>query len=150
MQDRRISYSEANLQADVFLKTLSVVMDLPGDWHTGLNMVQSIYNIFYTGFLDEFQQLLSWQRINKDVKGCYFNATRLVTFVFDELTRFFAHKYVSERRATPAEVEMSDVDFVASVGLGFREYVRQLKHSPDHWVATCGCFMEMAHDFCHL
>ena len=76
-----------------------------------------------------------------------FNATRLVTFVFDELTRFFAHKYVSERRATPAEVSMSDVDFVASVAVGFREYLLKLKQSEDHWIATCGCFMEMAHDF---
>ena len=31
MQDRRMSYSVANMQAEVFLKALSVVMELAGD-----------------------------------------------------------------------------------------------------------------------
>ena len=44
MQDRRISYSAANVQSEILLKALSVVMDFPGGWHTGLNMAQSIYN----------------------------------------------------------------------------------------------------------
>ena len=30
-QERRISYSAANVQAEIFLKALTVVMDLPGD-----------------------------------------------------------------------------------------------------------------------
>ena len=47
MQDRCISYSAANVQSEVFLKALDVVMELPGDWHTGLNMAQTIYNYCY-------------------------------------------------------------------------------------------------------
>ena len=48
MQDRRISYTHANIQAEVFLQALSVVMEAPGDWHTGLNKLQSIYNLYHT------------------------------------------------------------------------------------------------------
>ena len=85
MQDRRITYSNASIQAEIFLKALSVVMTFPGDWHSGLNMAQTVFNYCYTGFLDEFQSLLQWKRINKEVSSCYFQATRLITFVHDEL-----------------------------------------------------------------
>jgi len=71
MQDRRITYSNASIQAEIFLKALSVVMTFPGDWHLGLNMAQTVFNYCYTGFLDEFQSLLQWKRINKEVSSCY-------------------------------------------------------------------------------
>ena len=45
MQDRHISYSVANVQAEIFLKAITVVMDLPGDWHADLSMAQSIFNV---------------------------------------------------------------------------------------------------------
>ena len=67
------------------MKALSVVMALPGDWHTGLNIAQTIYNYCYTGFLEHFQELLGWKRINKDVSSCYYQAKRLIAFVHDEL-----------------------------------------------------------------
>ena len=59
MQERRLSYSAANIQADVFLKALTRVMPFPGDWHTGLNMLTSIYKLYYDGFLDQFQSMLA-------------------------------------------------------------------------------------------
>ena len=96
MKDRRTTYSVANLQGEVFLTALEVVMRLPGDWHTGLNMAQPIYTFFYEGFLDEFQNILSWKRIYKDVSKSYFQSVRLLTFVFDELMRFFTHQYISD------------------------------------------------------
>ncbi len=36
MQDRKISYTHANVQAEVFLKALSRIVEAPGDWHTGI------------------------------------------------------------------------------------------------------------------
>ena len=41
-QERQMSYSTANVQADVFLKAMSRVMPFPGDWHTGLNQLTSM------------------------------------------------------------------------------------------------------------
>ena len=59
MQGCRLSYSAANIQADVFLKALTQVMPFPGDWHTSLNMLTSIYKLYYDGFLDQFQSMLA-------------------------------------------------------------------------------------------
>ena len=83
-----------------FLKALTVVQEVPGDWHTSLHMLASIYNLYDHCFLEEFQGLLHWKNINKDVRSCYFQASRLVTFVHDELRRFFIHQFVSERACT--------------------------------------------------
>ena len=94
----RCSTNAANIPA-LFgkgLKAVSVVMTLPGDWHTGLNMAQTIFTYGYAGFLEEFQGMLGWKRINKDVSSSYYQSTRLITFVFEELTRFFVHQFVSQ------------------------------------------------------
>ena len=40
---------------------------------------------FKLRFLDQFQDLLGWKRINKDVLLCYYQASRLVEFVSEEL-----------------------------------------------------------------
>ena len=65
MQERNVTFSEANVQSEVFLEALTCVRDLPRDWHTGLNILPSIYNLYYVGFLDQFQDLLKWKRIIK-------------------------------------------------------------------------------------
>ena len=72
-------------------------MPLPGNWHTGLNYAQAIFNYCCHGFLEEFQDMLGWKRINKDVSSCYYQATRLITFVFEEMIRFLVHQYAECR-----------------------------------------------------
>ena len=52
-------------------------------------MVQAIFNVIYVGFLDQFQSLLGWNKINKDVSSCYFHAIQLVIFIFVECVHFF-------------------------------------------------------------
>ena len=100
---RRISYTQANLQADIFIQAMSVVMEIPGDWHTSLNMLQSIYTLYYDGFLDGFQELLKFKRIGKDIRSCYFQASRLMKLVHHELMRFFIHSYVASRGESQAD-----------------------------------------------
>jgi hypothetical protein len=58
IQERRMSFATANVQADVFLEALSRVLPFPGDWHTGLNQLTSIFKLYYDGFLDQFQSML--------------------------------------------------------------------------------------------
>ena len=55
MQDRQISYSAANVQAEILLEALDCVVKFPGDWYTGLNTLSSIYNLYYAGLIDLFQ-----------------------------------------------------------------------------------------------
>lgn len=121
-------------------------MRLP-DWHSGLTFAQSIFDVFYVGFLDEFQGLLLWNRIQKDVSKCYFQAVRLITFVFDELVRFFFHQYVSELSVSEIDNNMEDDTYVMKVTIGLVKFLRSLKNSDDTGIATCAVFVEIAHDF---
>ncbi len=131
MQERRISYTTANIQSEVFLQALTVVMEAPGDWHSGMNMLQSIYNVYYPGFLDQFQGLLNWKRVTKEVRSCYFQASRLVTFVSDELMRFFLHQFIAERTTAPEDDNLRDSAFIAKVTMEFMSFLKSLKESDD-------------------
>ena len=48
MQDRKISYSVANIQGEVFLQAVTVIMDLSGNWHTRLNIFPSRFTMCTT------------------------------------------------------------------------------------------------------
>ena len=109
-------------------------------------MAQSIYNYAYVGFLDQFQEPLGWKRINKDVSSYYFQATRLITFVFDKLIRYFSHQYIAERSVSDTEESLNNRGYIASVTMGFINYLRTLKTSKDNWISTCAVFLELAHD----
>ena len=147
MQLRRITYTQANLQADVFLQAMSVVMEIPGDWHTSLNMLQSIYTLYYDGFLDGFQELLKFKRIGKDIRSCYFQASRLVKLVHNELMRFFIHSYVSSRSESHADQSDSDECYVGRVTTEFMEYLDELRTSDDAWISSCANFLSISFDF---
>ena len=51
-QGHQLSYDKANEQVENFLKATNVVMELPGDWHSGMNMLQSLFNVYYDGFFE--------------------------------------------------------------------------------------------------
>ena len=144
VQERRLSYSSANIQADIFQKALSIVMPAPGDWHTGLNMLTSLYKFYYDGFLDQFQHLLGWKRIKKDVRNQYQQSLRLLTFVHDELYRVLIHKFVGTRCQREGDDSLSDAQFVARVAREFVLYLREMRSSPDKWLCTCCNFLEMS------
>ena len=46
-----LSFEQSSLQAEIFLDAFKLVMFLPGDWHTGLNMLMSIYKISWSDLL---------------------------------------------------------------------------------------------------
>ena len=144
MQDRKISYTQDNVQAEVFLKALSCIVEAPGDWQTGMNMLTSIYNMYYHGFLEHFQSLLGWNRINKDVRSCYYQAARLVKFVSEELNRFFMHDFVNSREDHNEDVD--DPQYLCNTAIAYMEYLRSQRKSDDKWISTCANFLEMSHD----
>ena len=70
---RRLSLDENNETASVFKDALDQMMCVPGDWHAGLSMLQSIMNIFWDGFCRTIGiNCLGWKRIQKDARSCYF------------------------------------------------------------------------------
>ena len=147
MQERKISFTEANLQSKIFLEALTCVRDLLGDWYTGLNTLASMYNLYYVGFLDQFQDLLAWKKINKDVCSCYYLASRLVEFVSDELMRFFIHQFVSSRAIEATDFALSDSQFICKIAIEFKQFLKDQKESDDKWIAMCANFLEMSFDF---
>ena len=113
-------------------------------------MRTSIYNLYYAGFLDQFQSLLSWTRINKDIRSCYYQSSRLVTFVSDELQRFFIHQFVSSRSITRNDFDLSDAQFICRVATEFKQFTKEQQSSDNKWISTCANFLEMPSDFLEL
>ena len=95
LRKRGVSLSDAGAQCDEFKKALKTVQSMPGDWHTGLNMLQAIFRPFYKTLLEPIKDLLKWKRINDEVKGYYYQATRLVNLTNEELHRFIVQRFVS-------------------------------------------------------
>jgi len=81
------------------------------------------------------------------VNKCYFQSTRLITFVHDELLRFFTHQFISERSALAGDILKPDGDYIVSVAHELRQFLQDLKSSKDKWLSTCGVFLEMSQDF---
>jgi hypothetical protein len=46
LSNRSLSFEESSIQEEIFFEAFDKVMFLPGDWHTGMNMLQSIYKLF--------------------------------------------------------------------------------------------------------
>jgi hypothetical protein len=89
-----LSFKESSLQAEIFIEAFDHVMLLPGDWHMGMNMLQSIYKLFWTDLLEPFHDLLWWQQISKDIRGCYFQASRLVQYANDVIYSYLICLYI--------------------------------------------------------
>jgi hypothetical protein len=76
------------MQAEIFLDVFQQVMFMSSDWHMGMNMLQSIYRVFWTDILNPMKTFLGWKRILSDVHGCYFQAARLVRYVYDGMSTY--------------------------------------------------------------
>jgi hypothetical protein len=107
LSNRNLSFEESSLQAEIFLDAFDQVMFLPGDWHAGLNMLQSIYKLFWSDLLKPFRDLLQWQHILKDIRGCYFQACRLVQYSNSVISSYLICLYLS-RNLECYEVKMSE------------------------------------------
>ena len=75
LSNRSLSFERTSIQAEIFLNAFDQVMFLPGDWHTGMNQLQSIYKLFWMDLLKPLWDHLAWKRILKDVRQCYYQAS---------------------------------------------------------------------------
>ena len=78
-----MSLSESNDLAETLGTSLKEPLYGPGDCYTGSSMVQSINNVFWDGYLEEFKRVLKWTNVSKDAHSCYFQASRLITLVHE-------------------------------------------------------------------
>jgi hypothetical protein len=66
----------------------------PRDWHTSMNMLQTIYKVFWVNVLNPMKMFLGWKHISNDVRGCYFLAARLVRYVNNAISTYLLHCYL--------------------------------------------------------
>ena len=107
---RRLSLEVESENADVVEEALNTVMQLLGDWHTGLNMAQGIIKCFWTPLLSPMEDFLGWKRYNEKVASCYYQMTRLIKLTNEELHRYFLHEFVSTNWKGYKEQQPSDED----------------------------------------
>ena len=99
LQGRNLSLVDESIQAEIFLDAMSNIMFIPGDWHTGMNYLQSIYKVFWDVLLRPLKDMLGWSRITKDVRGCYYQASRLLVYCHQQFTRYLLQDYISKNIA---------------------------------------------------
>lgn len=143
--NRDVAYDESSKMADDFMNALSRVMQLPGDWHAGLAMLQSIYTLFWDGLLKPFKDVLQFKRITRDVRGCYFQASRLAGYLADEVMRAFVYEFASTYDSK--EDSMDEKTYICKFAMDFCAFLHGLKDSDDEWRRVCALFLIMYTDF---
>ena len=149
LSHRPLTFEESSMQAEVFLESFQNVMFLPGDWHTGMNMLQSIYKVFWTDILCPLKSFLGWKRISMDVRGCYFQAARLVRYIHNVMSTYLLRCFVSLRFNGISESmkESANANVLCNIAVGYREWLMESLKASDHHLRLCAHFILMSGDF---
>jgi hypothetical protein len=149
LSHRPLTFEESSMQAEIFLESFQNIMFLPGDWHTGMNMLQSIYIVFWTNILSPIKSFLGWKRISKDVRGCYVQAACLVRYIHNVLSTYFLRCFVSSIFDDIAErmYERANADVLCNVAILYREWLMKSLKSSDQHLRLCVHFMTMSGNF---
>ena len=134
-----LSFERSATQAHVFKTLLQHCVFGPGDWHTGMNSLQSIYKIFWDPLLKPMKEHLRWKNIRKDVRDCYYQASSLVTLMNRELNRAFLHEFISEnypnyKQTMESDDTVNDADVVCQIAIDFQAHIESLKTAKDEYV----------------
>ena len=62
------NYEKLDNSMNVIKEVINHVVELPGDLHTKLHMLEVIFDLFYGGFLQVFQATIEFCNIKKDPK----------------------------------------------------------------------------------
>ena len=153
LSNRPLSLKESSQQAEVFAKALKNVMTIPGDWHAGLTMLQSIMNVFWDGFIEPFVKALKWKKVYKDCRNCYYRTSSLVLLVHNELIGHLMQTYVSEfgeavrSKFENEEADKSPESYICYFAESFASWVDELANGDDNWLKACCLFITMSKDF---
>ena len=91
LSDRPLSLEESSHQAEVFLDCFTNTMMMPGDWHTVMNAVQSLFKVYYDILIEPMKDFLGWSRIASDVRSNYYQSSTLMMFMNREYSRYLMH-----------------------------------------------------------
>ena len=152
LQNRPMSLEEASLQSEIYLDSVTDTMFLPGDWHTSLNMLQSIYKLHWDRLLCPLKEMLKWKRISKDIRGCYYQASKLVTLANRAFKSYLMMAYFSgdsDRVQTILDSENEDANKVVEIVKAFQLWQLSCKYAAggDEHLQMIANFILVSDDF---
>ena len=130
-----MSINQCSMMAETFLDAFIVVMLIPGDWHAGLAMLQSISTLFWSIIIYPFIILLDLKRIYPEARKNYFSLRRIVSYIVNELIRLFQYKYVLTRDAFTSSD--NGAKFLCSMSIGFIDFLEEIVEGADEWRRAC-------------
>ena len=129
VERRSMTIDQCSMMAETFLDAFSVVMLIPGDWHAGLAMLQSISTLFWSIIIDPFIELLDLKRIYPEARKNYFSLKRIVSYIANELIRLFQYEYVSIKEAFTSSDD--GAQFLCSMSIGFIDFLQEIAERED-------------------
>ena len=149
LSNRSLSFKETSIQAEIFLDAFDRVMFLPGDWHTGMNQLQSIYKLFWTDLLKPLRDHLGWKRISNDVQQCYYQASRLVKYTYKVISAYLLCAYIS-RHISRFDDRIRDVppgDLLCDLVSDYKTFLTDTLNSNDEHTKLIVNFLFISGDF---
>eukprot|EP00956_Cyclotella_meneghiniana_P042471 scaffold248481_cov53-Cyclotella_meneghiniana.AAC.4 len=152
LQDRPMSLQDASYQADVFLDAVANTQFFPGDWHTGLNMLQSIFKVFWKPYIEEMASVrkLKWSRVSQDVRGCFFQASAITKLLNVGNQNYLIMAFVTSHRDDIRDISTAnddEVNVITEIAKKYQTWLVGLKDDPDHHVRLIANFVIMSNDF---
>jgi hypothetical protein len=146
---RPLTFEESSMQAEIFLESFWNIMFLPGDWHTGMNMLQSVYKVFWADILGPMKLFLGWKRIAQDVRGCYFQAVQLVRYIHNSLSTYLLLCFVSATfdNITDTMESHQHADIICYFASAYGNWLSEAITSTDQHLRLCAHFISMSGNF---
>ena len=124
-QDRALSIEDKSEFAKLVLDVFDHALFAPGDWHTGMNMLQAIFKIYWHMIIKHFKVWLKIDRLSKDVSKCYYEASKIVLFCNWEFSRYLWHHFISKNWDDYCSQNwlISDVNVVTQIAIDFYVFI---------------------------
>ena len=112
-------------------------------------MLQSIYKVFWTDILCPMMSFLGWKQISKDVRGCYFQAARLVRYIHNVLSTYLLRCFVSSTydEITERMIDNTNADVLCNLTMLYHQWLMKSLKSSDQHLSFCIHFTTMLGDF---
>ena len=94
LDEHPMSTSASSQQASAFKKVLDNTTLLPGDWNTGLTVLQSFYNVFWEAYLEPVNVALDWKNITQDCRRSYYSSSCLAMYQYHTVVEMLLHTFV--------------------------------------------------------
>ena len=77
----------------------------------------------------------------------YYQASRLVEFVSEELNWSFMHEFMSSHSIEGCDFSLSNPQFICKIASEYGQFLKDQQDSEDKWIAMHANFLEISFDF---